>query len=164
MDEINLYLEEYKILKEEAKLYTDGNFKELQFIITVVALFVTVVSYSQNNYQGPFWWLVIVQFIVYLFLLILASRITYILSLRSHLAGLETKLKGKDNSKLQWESILVSDTLPKYLSLNYLIQLMIAIAYIISFVILALNSLIKVWEKRTCWTYLLFPLVIIEAI
>jgi hypothetical protein len=159
VSDLNLYFEEYKMLKDEAKLYTDVNFRELQFSLTVVAAFVAV-GHALGDGTVRIWAFAVLQFVLYLFLLVQASRLAYLLSLRRHLSDLEIELNTGQKTKLQWESEIVPKKLATLSSLNYKTQLLISSAYVMSFLMLALYSIKEVWQAKLWWLYL--ALIVVE--
>lgn len=134
-EKINLWFEEYKMLKEEAKSYTDSNFRDLQILLTVLAVFISFSGLEIGGFQLPlFWNFVIIQLIIYVFLLLQLSRLIYLFILRDHLIVLEIKLNENNIGELEWESVVVPTRLTRVSTLNFQSQLLISLIYVFLFV------------------------------
>jgi hypothetical protein len=142
MDKVNYPFEEYKMLKEESRTYTDVNFRDLQVLITLIAAFLVLISSSPGkDFFWNFWYFALAQFVVFVFLLIQLSRVAYILLLRQYLSELESILnKDKDNI-LRWESKIVPSRVASSGSLNSQGQILISITYFVLFCFLFIHSI-----------------------
>ena len=144
---INLLFEEYKLLKEEARNYTDSNWRDFQIIIAIATVVASLSNVALGVLQIPvFWSFMIVQTFVYFFLLIQLSRLVYLLTLRTHLSDLENRLNVNNIGELQWESKIVPQKLMKISSLNLHAQFVLGSVYLLLFVVFLVQSILKIGQ------------------
>lgn len=144
-EKINLLFEEYKLLKEESRSYTDSNWRDFQIVITIAALFVSLGNLGAGMLQVPaFWNFMTVQLFIYFFLLIQLSRLVYLFTLRIHLSDLESRLSINNIGELQWESKVVPQKLMKTSSLNLQAQIVMGCAYAFLFTSFLLLSIVMI--------------------
>lgn len=141
--ELNLIWEEYKLLKEEARSFTNVTFRDLQLIVTFMAAFVALmVTVEGQKFLHSFLIMAIAEAIAYVFLLIQLSRLAYLATVRKHLSKLEHLLsKESDLNRLRWESEIVPNRIANPKSLNAQSKALIAIVYILGFLYLSQYSL-----------------------
>lgn len=151
--EINLMWEEYKLLNEESRAFTNATFRDLHILATLVVAFIALMATSdEHNMLENFWVIAIAQSVFYVFLLIQLSRVVYLFTLRRHLLTLERRLNdngGED--RLAWESEIVPTQIASPWSLNAHAKSFIGIIYIIGFAALThygLSLLPECSDKR----------------
>jgi hypothetical protein len=147
-EKINLLFEEYKLLKEESRNYTDSNWRDFQIIITIATVVISLSNLGFGTLQVPaFWSYMVVQLFIYFFLLIQLSRLVYLFTLRIHLSDLENRLNVNNIGELSWESRVVPQQLMKTSSLNLQAQIIMGFVYsllFISFLVLSVGTISQV--------------------
>ena len=139
----DLYLEEYRSLRDEAKSFTDMNFRDVQFFATLIAAFMVVARFKEGASALAFFWsFAILQFVAFLFLVTQASRLVYVFALRERLRALEKYLNEPYQEKpFAWESTIVPSSLSNPSSLNYQSQMALGLSELLAFVVLAYFSI-----------------------
>jgi hypothetical protein len=147
-EKINLLFEEYKLLKEESRNYTDSNWRDFQIIITIATVVISLSNLGFGTLQVPASWsYMVVQLFIYFFLLIQLSRLVYLFTLRIHLSDLENRLNVNNIGELSWESRVVPQQLMKTSSLNLQAQIIMGFVYsllFISFLVLSVGTISQV--------------------
>ena len=139
---INYALEEYKMLKDEVKTFTNQTFRDFQLFIAIIAIFFTLIG-SKDNGFSKFGNYAFMQFAVFIFIIIQFNRIIYLLIVRKHLANLEVKLNSDfdKNHWFQWESEIVPSKISPLNSYSSISQIFIGSMYLIILAVLIYQSL-----------------------
>jgi small-conductance mechanosensitive channel len=164
MESLNYEFEEYKMLKEEARAYTDVNFRNIELLIAFIGALIALLGSSAGySLLQTFWSWAIAQFVVFVFLLVQASRLSYLGVLRQHLAFLEVRLNA-DNEKhhLRWESEVVPTKVAKISSPNTLSQLLLGVVCILLFLGLMIYSVSLIKPPKIELPY--YILVVVECV
>jgi hypothetical protein len=134
-------LEEYKILKDEAKSFTNQSFRDFQLFIGLIAIFFALIN-SRDSSIPKFASYSFMEITVFIFLVIQFNRLAYLLVVRNHLAELENRMnKSFDKgSFFEWESKIIPSKIAPRKSYSSISQLIIGAAYLLIFGALWLKS------------------------
>lgn len=138
----NYMLEEYKILKEESKIFTNQTFRDFQLFIGIITIFFALVN-SKETSLPKFANYAFMQVAVFVFMIIQFSRIVYLLIIRKHLSELEHKMNSSydKNHIFQWESKIIPTMIAPRFSYSTVNQFVIGLTYFGVFIILCCKSL-----------------------
>lgn len=137
----NFSFEEYKLLKEESKIFTNQTFRDFQLFIGLIAIFFA--SISSKDFNLPkFASYTFMQLSVFIFIVIQFSRVVYLLIIRQHLFDLEKKLNQTSSSSniLEWESKVVPKKIAPLISYMTINQIAIGVIYFLIFLFLCAKS------------------------
>lgn len=167
--ERNYNLEEYKLLKDEAKTFTNQTFRDFQLFIGIITIFFALIN-SKEADLPKFASYAFMQLAVFIFLVIQFSRIVYLIIVRKHLAQLEDSMNKEfdKNFIFKWESVVVPAQIAPLRSYSSISQIAIGVMYLGIFLFLCYQSLcfaktLTSDEKQLpMWTY--YSLLGIEVV
>ena len=161
---IDLYMEEYKSLRAEAQSFSDLNFRDVQFLATLIAALMAIANFRQGaSALALFAGFAALQFVAFLFLLTQASRLAYLFVLRARLRTLESHLNEPHGERpLAWETEIVPLSLASPSSLNYQSQIALGLFQVLAFGVLVYFSVRTSLLVHQTMPY--FALVLAEVI
>ena len=158
-NEANHNLEEYKILKEESKSFTNQTFRDFQLFIGIITIFFALTN-SKETSMPKFASYAFLQTAVFVFLTIQFNRAVYLLIVRSHLVKLENAINSSiDRTHIfEWESKVVPSKIAPSNSYSSRSQFAIGVIYFCIFLFLSGKSIQHSTSVQT--KELLFPIEI----
>ena len=149
-EELDYSFEEYKILKKEAIDNSNVFYQHLQIFASILASVILLLNVTEN--QGlliNFWFFAIGQFFLYIFLLIQANHVIYLLLIRNYLAKLEKRFKQRNPSNYpKWESEYATKNVFSLKSSNTHSQILISIIYVFIYLLFMYISWIKLEDQN----------------
>ena len=163
MNESNLPFIEYQLLWDEAKRSTRIAYHDFRLVFPVfTASLVFAASETGVAFLNNWWLLGIAQFVLFVLLLLHASRLAYLCVIRKHLGELEKKLSEGEN-RLVWESTIVPQYLANPRKISWQIDFLLLAIYALSFLLALIYSFILM-RKTAQYNYYYLSGVSVEIL